>query len=105
MDVKTFNDTIEKIRGNIGADLSASNSEDFLALVGAYNEMTTNLEDSRKEVDDLNTKNKELLETNGRLFQKIGFEKATYNNSNHEEKHEEKNIEITDLINEKGEFI
>lgn len=106
MDLKSFNETIDKIRGNIGEDLSATNSEDFLALVGAFNELSTNYQDSKNEIDDLNKRNKELLETNGRLFQKIGFEKATFEEPTlNPNKENTKTIELSDLINEKGDLI
>ena len=106
MDLKTYNETIDRIRENIGSELSATNSEDFLGVVGAFSELTENFSDLQKENEKLQTKNKELLETNGKLFQRIGFDKVTFDNEakkQDEQKDEEINIE--DIIDEKGELI
>lgn len=107
MDSKTFNETIDRIRENIGSELSAANSEDLLGVVGAFSELSENYSDSQKQIEKLQAEKEELLKTNGKLFQKIGFDnKVTYNdNNNTGNEKEEDIINLEDIINEKGEII
>ena len=98
---KIITDTREKLDEKSQALIS----EDMLGIMGNVNSLLTNLSDRNEEVNRLKKENDELLKVNGRLFQKIGFEK--------EEKVEKlpikeevvEKIGIDNLINEKGEMI
>ena len=106
MELKDYNDTINRIRENIGSELSATNSEDFLAITGSFNELHQNYDDLQKENEKLKEEKEELLKTNGKLFQKISFDKdVTFNDNKKEEQVKEEEIKLEDLINEKGDII
>lgn len=106
MDLNDYNNTIERIRENIGSELSATNSEDFLGITGAYSELHQNYEDLKSENEKLKNEKEELLKTNGKLFQKIGFDNnVTFNDNKKEKEEKEEIINIEDIINEKGEII
>ena len=61
------------------------------------------IESKAKSVANLTKDNEELLKVNGKLFQKIGFEKEETEND--EPKSEDEKIKLEDIINEKGELI
>lgn len=107
MDLNDYNNTIERIRENIGSELSATNSEDFLGITGAYSELHQNYEDLKSENEKLKNEKEELLKTNGKLFQKIGFDNNVTFGENKNDSKEEKEeiIKLEELINEKGEII
>lgn len=107
MELKDYNDTIGRIRDNIGSELSAANSEDFLGITGAFSELHQNYEDLKAENEKLKNDKEELLKTNGKLFQKIGFDNNVTFSENKNDSKEEKEeiIKLEELINEKGEII
>ena len=100
-----FEKTINETRNKLDEKSQAIISEDLLGIMGNYNSALTTLNDRDSELEKLRKDNEELLMVNGRLFQKIGFQKEeTHENSPLQNEKVEK-IEINDLINEKGELI
>lgn len=99
---KIITDTREKLDDKSQALIS----EDMLGIMGSVNSLLTTLSDREEELKKLKSENDELLKVNGRLFQKIGFEKKEQKETLpiNEEVTEEK-IGISNLINEKGELI
>ena len=93
---------INKIKGNIDDTQGALISEDLLSVVSNYNSALDEIDKINKENETLKKDKDELLKVNGKLFQKIGFEKE-------EEKptlpQEQAEINIEDIINDKGELI
>lgn len=101
---KMINDTRDKLDKQSQALIS----EDMLGIMGNYNSLLETIESQKQDITKLKNDNDELLKVNGRLFQKIGFEKE----KEKEEKinpfgneSEVKKLTISDLINEKGEMI
>ena len=100
-----FENVINETRNKLDDQSQAKISEDMLGIMGSYNSLLETLHDKDENIAKLKKDNDELLKVNGRLFQKIGFEK--------EEKEEEmpfavnkqEKIGIENLINEKGEII
>lgn len=99
-----FEKLINSIKEKLDETTQALISEDLLGILSSYgnalDEMATLGEKMKKLEDD----NAELLKVNGRLFQKIGFDKEE------EEEVEEKvddveEVKIEDVIDEKGELI
>ena len=84
---------VNSIREKIGEDASALISEDLLNIVSNYKLGIDEVEKLTGEVNTLKSEKDELLKVNGRLFQKVGFEKD-----------EVKDEIIDDLIDEKGEI-
>lgn len=104
MNKEGFNDLIGRIRTSIGEEASALNSEDFLGVISAYNNLFDELESANKTIVEQKATNDELLKTNGRLFQKIGFNDPTPSSVDERIPKEEKHISIDEIIDEKGMF-
>ena len=99
-----FEKLIDNLRGKLDETTVALVSEEILATLSAYNNGFDEYEKSVEEVEKLKGEKEELLKVNGKLYQKIGFDKEE------EEKEEEKEddkeeIKIEDVIDEKGELI
>ena len=103
MNKEGFNDLIGKIRNSIGEEASALNSEDFLGVISAYNNLYDDLEEANNTITKQKATNEELLKTNGRLFQKIGFNDPEPS-SVEDRIPKEKKISIDEIIDEKGGF-
>jgi len=103
MNKEGFNDLIGKIRTSIGEEASALNSEDFLGVISAYNNLYDDLEKANDTIAKQKITNDELLKTNGRLFQKIGFNDPEPT-SVEDRIPKEKKISIDEIIDEKGGF-
>ena len=94
---------INSIKEKLDETTSALVSEDLLNIISNYKlgidkiaELSNNIEKLQKDKD-------ELLKVNGRLFQKVGFDKEV-----EEEKIEEpatEELKVEDVIDEKGELI
>ena len=89
-----FEKLINNLREKLDETTSALVSEELLATISAYNNGFDEYTKSVKEVEKLKGEKEELLKVNGKLYQKIGFDK--------EEKEE---IKIEDVIDEKGDLI
>ena len=94
---------INKIKGNIDDTQGALISEDLLSVVSNYNSALDEIDKINKENETLKKDKDELLKVNGKLFQKIGFEKEEENLTLPLE--EQAEIKIEDIINDKGELI
>ena len=93
---------INKIKGNIDDTQGALISEDLLSVVSNYNSALDEIDKINKENETLKKDKDELLKVNGKLFQKIGFEKEEEKPTLAQE--EEPEIKIEDIINDKGEL-
>lgn len=100
-----FENLINETRDKLDDKSKALVSEDMLGIMGNYNSLLTTLNDRDQELEKLRSENDELLKVNGRLFQKIGFDKKEEKESLPLENKVEDKIGIENLINEKGELI
>lgn len=93
---------ISDMRNQLDENTSALLSENFLSIIANYGNALDRIVELETENTNLKNTNDELLKVNGKLFQKIGFEKEEI-----EEKTEEtpEEIKIEDVVNEKGELI
>lgn len=98
-----FEQLINKIKEGLDETQSALISEDLLAIVSTYNSAVDSVEEMKTENEKLKADKEELLKVNGKLFQKIGFEKEEEESST-EEKEDVEEIKIEDIIDEKGEL-
>ena len=99
-----FEKLIENLRSKLDETTVALVSEEILATISAYNNGFDEYEKSIEEVEKLKGEKEELLKVNGKLYQKIGFDKdEEEKNDDVDEKEEE--IKIEDVIDEKGELI
>ena len=83
---------------------SAKVSEDLLGIMSNYKGLEDALHEREEEVSKLKADKDELLAVNGRLFQKIGFDKVESPVIVPEQAKREE-VQLTDIINEKGELI
>lgn len=100
-----FENLINETRDKLDDKSKALVSEDMLGIMGNYNSLLTTLNDRDQELEKLRGENDELLKVNGRLFQKIGFDKKEEKETLPLENKVEDKIGIENLINEKGELI
>lgn len=99
-----FETLINKVKDSIDETTKALISEDLLSIIASFNEAYDLVENAETEIAQLKADKDELLKVNGKLFQKIGFDKEEEKEDKPEEKPEEE-IEIEDIIDEKGEII
>lgn len=94
---------VNKIKDGLDETTSALVSEDLLAIVANYNLLLDEVEAKKAEVEKLSAEKEELLKVNGRLFQKIGFDKEEADEEEAKEEEVEE-IKIEDIIDEKGDL-
>ena len=99
-----FEKLINNLRDKLDETTSALLSEEILATVSAYNNWFDEYEKSSKEVEKLKGEKEELLKVNGKLYQRIGFDKEE-KEDNIEDGKEEDESKIEDVIDEKGDLI
>ena len=100
-----FEKIITDTRDKLDEKSQALVSEDMLGIMGNYNSLLTTLNDREEELKKLKSENDEILKVNGRLFQKIGFEKEEKKELMPIKEEVVEKIGINNLINEKGEMI
>ena len=97
------------MRDAIGEESSALISEDLLNILSNYKNLLDELNAIKSENEILKNDKEELLKTNGKLFQRIGFDKEEEKSEDvkTDEDDEEKSTEeiIDELIDEKGEIV
>ena len=101
-----FEKLINNLRDKLDETTVALVSEEILATISAYNNGFDEYEKSVEEVEKLKGEKEELLKVNGKLYQKIGFDREEKeDNIEDNENEEEEEIKIEDVIDEKGELI
>lgn len=99
-----FEKLIDNLRGKLDETTVALVSEEILATISAYNNGFDEYEKTIEEVEKLKGEKEELLKVNGKLYQKIGFDKDEEEKED-DKKEDEEEIKIEDVIDEKGELI
>ena len=101
-----FEKLINNLKDKLDETTSALVSEELLATLSAYNNGFDEYEKSIEEVEKLKGEKEELLKVNGKLYQKIGFDKEEEKEDDKFEDDEDKEeIKIEDVIDEKGDLI
>lgn len=99
-----FEKLINSIKEKLDETTQALVSEDLLGILSSYSNALEEMASLGEKMKKLEDDNAELLKVNGKLFQKIGFDKE-------EEEEVEENVDnveevkIEDVIDEKGELI
>ena len=102
-----FEKVVNNLRDKLDETTVALVSDELVETVSAYNsgydEYTKTLED----VEKLKNEKEELLKVNGKLYQRIGFDKeeSKEDNTSKDENIDKEEIKIEDIIDEKGELI
>ena len=98
-----FNTFIEAIRDKLDDTNKALLSEDFLTVLANYNNLLDTITDLTEQVSKLTADKEELLKANGKLFQKIGFDKVEEKETITDDENDDV-VEVEDVIDEKGEM-
>lgn len=99
-----FETLINNLRDKLDETTVALVSEEILATISAYNNGFDEYTKSVEEVEKLKGEKEELLKVNGKLYQRIGFDREEKEDNIKDIKDEEE-IKIEDVIDEKGELI
>lgn len=100
-----FEKLINNLRDKLDETTVALVSEELLATISAYNNGFDEYTKSIEEVEKLKSEKEELLKVNGKLYQRIGFDKEDEKNDDKPEDDKDEEIKIEDVIDEKGELI
>lgn len=99
-----FEKLINNLRDKLDETTVALVSEEILATISAYNNGFDEYEKSVEEVEKLKGEKEEVLKVNGKLYQRIGFNREE-KEDNIEDVKDEEETKIEDVIDEKGELI
>ena len=99
-----FEKLINNLRDKLDETTGALVSEEILATISAYNNGFDEYTKSVEEVEKLKGEKEELLKVNGKLYQRIGFDKEEEKEDDKIDEEKEE-IKIEDVIDEKGELI
>ena len=100
-----FEKLINNLRDKLDETTVALVSEEILATISAYNNGFDEYTKSIEEVEKLKGEKEELLKVNGKLYQKIGFDREEKEDDIEDIENEEEEIKIEDVIDEKGDLI
>ena len=100
-----FEKLVNNLRDKLDETTVALVSEEILATLSAYNNGFDEYKKSIEEVEKLKSEKEELLKVNGKLYQKIGFDKEDAIEEKKDDVEDEEEIKIEDVIDEKGELI
>lgn len=95
---------INSIKSSLDETTGALVSEDLLNIVSNYKLAIDKIAELEGQVAGLQADKDELLKVNGRLFQKVGFDKVETEEPTPEENTEEE-ITIEEIVDEKGDLI
>ena len=98
-----FKNLITSIKEKLDDTTQALVSEELLNVLTNYNLAIDEIDSKTQNITDLTKDNEELLKVNGKLFQKIGFQKDETETV--DPKSEDEEIKLEEIINEKGEMI
>ena len=98
-----FESLITSIKEKLDETVQALVSEDLRGVMSSYNNAIDEVASLGEKITKLEADKEDLLKVNGRLFQKIGFDKEEEPEGEKEEEVEK--LEIEDVIDEKGELI
>lgn len=99
-----FEKLINSIKEKLDETTQALLSEDLLGVLSSYNMAIDEVANLGDKISKLEVDKEDLLKVNGRLFQKIGFDKEEEKKEEEKEDNGEE-LKIEDVIDEKGELI
>lgn len=99
-----FEGLINALREKLDETTVALISDELLNIVSVYTTAYDEYASAKEETDKLKEEKDELLKVNGKLFQKIGFDKVEDEKQDNVTESEEE-LTVEDVIDEKGEII
>lgn len=103
MNFEEFENLINDIKSSLDETTSALLSEKLLNVVSNYKIGVDKIEEMSNDLKKIKNEKDELLKVNGKLFQQIGFDKLE--DEEPKEDIEKDEIDINEIINEKGEIV
>lgn len=103
MSKEEFENAINSLKEKLDETTQAMISEELIAIISAYNSLVDEKAEVEEEKAKLEGEKEELLKVNGKLFQKVGFDKE--DEEEKVEEVEEEKIDVEDVIDEKGDII
>ena len=100
-----FEGLINSIKEKLDETTQALISDDLVGVLSSYGNALDEIASLGEKITGLETDKEELLKVNGRLFQKVGFDKEEEVEEKVDDIVEEEKLEIEDVIDEKGELI
>ena len=100
-----FEKLVDNLRDKLDETTVALVSEELVALKSAYNTGVDEYAKITEENEKIKGEKEELLKVNGKLYQRIGFDKEETIEEKEDNIEDEDEIEIEDVIDEKGELI
>ena len=95
---------INSIKEKLDETTSALVSEDLLSIISNYKLGIDKIAELSSDIEKLKADKDELLKVNGRLFQKVGFDKEVEEEEKIDTPDTEE-LKVEDVIDEKGELI
>lgn len=99
-----FEKLINSIKEKLDETTQALLSEDLLGVLSSYNMAIDEVASLGDKISKLEVDKEDLLKVNGRLFQKIGFDKEEEKKEEEKEDNGEE-LKIEDVIDKKGDLI
>ena len=99
-----FEGLMGALREKLDETTNALISDELLNIISVYTTANDEYENMKQEVDKLKGEKDELLKVNGKLYQRIGFDKVEEEKEDNKEDSEEE-LTIEDVIDEKGDII
>lgn len=96
---------VNEIKDKLDETTGALISEDLLNIVSNYKLGIDEVSRLSEEVENLKSEKDELLKVNGRLFQKVGFDKEEEEKEEETSGDDSEELTVEDVIDEKGELI
>ena len=96
---------VNEIKDKIGETTGALISEDLLNIISNYKLGIDEISRLSEEVENLKSEKDELLKVNGKLFQKVGFDKEEVEKEEETSDDASEELTVEDVIDEKGELI
>ena len=100
-----FEALVDALREKLDETTVALISDELLNLKSVYVTAYDEYESMKDEADKLKDEKEELLKVNGKLYQRIGFDKVEDEKQDDTGETEEEELTVEDVIDEKGEII
>jgi len=100
-----FESLINALREKLDETTVALISDELLNIISVYTTASDEYDNMKEEVEKLKNEKDELLKVNGKLYQRIGFDKVEEEKEDNVEETEEEELTVEDVIDEKGEII
>lgn len=100
-----FEALVDALREKLDETTVALISDELLNLKSVYVTAYDEYESMKDEADKLKDEKEELLKVNGKLYQRIGFDKVEDEKQDDAGETEEEELTVEDVIDEKGEII